>query len=66
VLARAGVPPVAELAALGVSRVSVGGAFAFAAIAGVVAAARELQDHGTYGFASRSAAGSRAARKAFG
>lgn len=66
VLARPGMPPVAELAALGVSRVSVGGAFAFAAIAGVVTAARELRERGTYGFAAEAAAGARAARQAFG
>jgi 2-methylisocitrate lyase-like PEP mutase family enzyme len=65
VLARPGLPPVAELAALGVSRVSVGGAFAFAGIAEVVAAARELRDAGTYGYAERAAAGVRAARDAF-
>jgi 2-methylisocitrate lyase-like PEP mutase family enzyme len=65
VLARAGAPPVSELAALGVSRVSVGGAFAFAALDAVVEAARELRDQGTYGYAERSAAGARAAREAF-
>ncbi|MGI8506094.1 MAG: isocitrate lyase/PEP mutase family protein [Solirubrobacteraceae bacterium] len=66
VLARPGVPPVDELAALGVSRVSVGGAFAFAAISAVVQAARELREHGTYGFAAAAATGSSAAREAFG
>jgi 2-methylisocitrate lyase-like PEP mutase family enzyme len=43
-------PPVAELAEAGVARISVGGAFAYAALAAVVDAARELQDHGTYGY----------------
>jgi 2-methylisocitrate lyase-like PEP mutase family enzyme len=66
VLARPGVPPVSELAALGVSRISVGGAFAFAAIGAVVEAARELSEQGTYGFADRAAAGGRAARAAWG
>jgi 2-methylisocitrate lyase-like PEP mutase family enzyme len=66
VLARPGVPPVSELAALGVSRVSVGGAFAFAAIGAVVEAARELSEQGTYGFAEGAAAGVKAARAAFG
>jgi 2-methylisocitrate lyase-like PEP mutase family enzyme len=66
VLARPGVPSVSELAALGVSRVSVGGAFAFAAIGAVVEAALELSELGTYGFAERAAAGVRAARSAFG
>ncbi len=65
VLARPGLPPVSELAELGVSRVSVGGAFAFAALAAVVEAAEELQGPGTYGFSERTAAGARAARAAF-
>ena len=65
VLALPGVPSVAELAALGVSRVSVGGAFAFAALAGLVDAAVELRDGGTYSFLERSAEGSSAARAAF-
>jgi 2-methylisocitrate lyase-like PEP mutase family enzyme len=47
VLALAGRPPVEELKAAGVARVSVGGAFAFAALAGMVEAARELRDRGT-------------------
>jgi 2-methylisocitrate lyase-like PEP mutase family enzyme len=65
VLARTGLPPVSELAELGVSRVSVGGHFAFAAIAGLIAAATELRDEGTYGFAKASSAGARGAREAF-
>jgi 2-methylisocitrate lyase-like PEP mutase family enzyme len=65
VLAMAGVPPVGELAALGVCRVSVGGAFAFAALGAVVEAAKELRGQGTYGFVERARAGSRAARAAF-
>jgi 2-methylisocitrate lyase-like PEP mutase family enzyme len=65
VLARPGAPSVVELAELGVSRVSIGGAFAFAAIQAVVAAADELREQGTYGFATQAAAGARAARKAF-
>jgi 2-methylisocitrate lyase-like PEP mutase family enzyme len=56
-LARPGAPSVAELAALGVARVSVGGAFAYAAIDGLVTAARELMDEGTYGYAKASARG---------
>ena len=66
VLALEGVPPVAELAEAGVSRVSVGGAFAFAALGAVVSAAAELREQGTYGFRAGSAAGSAAARRAFG
>jgi len=66
VLARGGAPSVPELAELGVSRISVGGAFAFVAVDAVAEAARELREHGTYGFTQRSAAGARAARDAFG
>jgi 2-methylisocitrate lyase-like PEP mutase family enzyme len=66
VLARPGTPAVSELAAIGVSRISVGGAFAFAALGAVVEAARELLDLGTYGFLDLSARGSAAARGAFG
>ena len=65
VLARAHTPPVAELASLGVARVSVGGAFAFAALAAVCEAAVELRDRGTYAYTERSAQGARAAREAF-
>jgi 2-methylisocitrate lyase-like PEP mutase family enzyme len=50
VLALPGCPPVGELAELGVARVSVGGAFAFAALAALVGAATELRDQGTYGW----------------
>ena len=66
VLAWPGAPTVRELGELGVARVSVGGGFAYAAIAGAVEAARELRDEGTYGYIERSGAGARAARKAFG
>jgi 2-methylisocitrate lyase-like PEP mutase family enzyme len=65
VLVRPGSPTVAELAQLGVSRISVGGSFAFAAIDALVSAGRELRDAGTYGYAERSGAGARAAREAF-
>ena len=65
VLALAGCPPVSELAAIGVARVSVGGAFAFAALAAVVDAATELRDGGTYGYLDHSARGGQAARAAF-
>ncbi len=60
-----GSPPVAELAALGVSRISVGGSFAFAALGALVEAGEELQEHGTYGFLERSQKGIRLAREAF-
>lgn len=65
VLALTGAPPVAELARLGVSRISVGGGFAFAALAALVEAANELREAGTYTYLERTAAGSRAARAAF-
>ncbi len=66
VLAHAQAPPVAALAEAGVRRVSVGGALAFAALGAAAAAARELLDHGTYGFADGARAGLAAARAAFG
>jgi 2-methylisocitrate lyase-like PEP mutase family enzyme len=65
VLALAEAPPVAELAELGVARISVGGAFAFAALGALADAARELQTAGTYGFWRSAAAGRQAARAAF-
>jgi 2-methylisocitrate lyase-like PEP mutase family enzyme len=65
VLALADAPPVAELADLGVARISVGGAFAFAALGALVEAARELQDTGSYGFWRNAAIGRQAARAAF-
>jgi 2-methylisocitrate lyase-like PEP mutase family enzyme len=66
VLALSGAPPVADLAAAGVSRVSVGGAFAFAALGAVVEAATELRQSGTYGFWRHASAGRDAAGSAFG
>jgi 2-methylisocitrate lyase-like PEP mutase family enzyme len=48
VLATKGTPPVAELAALGVRRVSQGSGPARAALATTRRVARELKDHGTY------------------
>ena len=66
VLAVPGCPPVAELASAGVARVSVGGAFAFAAYGALLEAATELRDAGTYGYRERSAVGGRAVGEAFG
>ena len=66
VLARPGLPPVPELAAAGVRRISVGGGFAFAALGAVVAAAKELQGPGTYSFWDGAKAGAAAAQRAFG
>jgi 2-methylisocitrate lyase-like PEP mutase family enzyme len=65
VLARPGAPTVSELAAVGVSRVSVGGAFAFAAVGALVEAGRELSERGTYGFSERARLGLEAVRAAF-
>jgi len=65
VLAVDGAPTVAELAEAGVSRISVGGSFAFAALGALVSAATELREQGTYGFRAGSAAGAAAARRAF-
>jgi 2-methylisocitrate lyase-like PEP mutase family enzyme len=65
VLALRDAPPVAELAELGVARVSVGGAFAFAALGALVEAGREFLDAGTYGFWPRAAAGRGVVGEAF-
>jgi 2-methylisocitrate lyase-like PEP mutase family enzyme len=65
VLALPGAPTVAELAELGVARISVGGAFAYAAFGAVVEASRELRESGTYGFWSLAGPGGKAARAAF-
>jgi 2-methylisocitrate lyase-like PEP mutase family enzyme len=43
---------VEELAAVGVKRISVGGAFARAALGAFVRAAREVKDEGTFTFAA--------------
>jgi 2-methylisocitrate lyase-like PEP mutase family enzyme len=64
VLAFAGAPSVAELAEAGVSRVSVGGAFAYAALGALADAATELRDKGTYGYLANSAAGRKAIQDA--
>ncbi|HKA04487.1 MAG TPA: isocitrate lyase/phosphoenolpyruvate mutase family protein [Acidimicrobiales bacterium] len=64
VLALPTAPPVADLAAAGVRRISVGGAFAYTALGAVVAAANELRDHGTYGFWATAGPGASAARAA--
>jgi 2-methylisocitrate lyase-like PEP mutase family enzyme len=66
VLALPNAPTVAELAAAGVARISVGGAFAFAALGAVVEASRELREQGTYGFWKWAGAGASGARSAFG
>ena len=65
VLTVPGAPPVSELAAVGVARISTGGALAMAAIDAVARAASELLDDGTYGFLDSARAGSALARRAF-
>jgi 2-methylisocitrate lyase-like PEP mutase family enzyme len=65
VLAMPGCPSVAELASLGVARISVGGAFAYAALAGMISAANELKDEGTYGYWEQVAGARATIRDAF-
>lgn len=65
VLALAAAPPVPDLAAAGVKRVSVGAGFAWAAFAAVAEAAAELRDRGGYSYWARAAAGRAAAQAAF-
>ena len=43
--------PVAELASMGVRRISVGSSLSRAALAGFISAAREMKEHGTFKFA---------------
>ncbi|HEY2280292.1 MAG TPA: isocitrate lyase/phosphoenolpyruvate mutase family protein [Streptosporangiaceae bacterium] len=66
VLTMAGTPEVAELAAAGVGRISVGGAFAFVAFGALADAARELRDQGSYGFLAGARGGRGAVQAAFG
>lgn len=66
VLVRPGSPSVDELAELGIKRISVGGALAFAAYAAVFEAASELRDQGTFGYLDGAAVGVSATRAAFG
>jgi 2-methylisocitrate lyase-like PEP mutase family enzyme len=65
VLALPGTPSIAELAEIGVRRVSVGGAFSLVAIGAVAEAARELLDQGTYGYWKVAGAGGTVARDAY-
>jgi 2-methylisocitrate lyase-like PEP mutase family enzyme len=65
VLAWTGLPQVSELAAAGVSRVSVGGWFAFSALGALVEAATELRERGTYGYIDAARGGAAAAARAF-
>lgn len=65
VLAFPGSPSVAALASVGVARISVGGAFAYAAYGALLEAATELRDLGTYGYWATAGPGAGAARSAF-
>ncbi len=58
-------PSVAELTEIGVRRISVGGSFAWAAMAGLVEAARELREAGTTEFFAAVALGRNAVGSAF-
>ena len=66
VLPTAATASVAELAAIGVRRISVGGSLYAVANAAVVAAATELRERGTFGYRSTVPDGIAAARAAFG
>lgn len=61
-----GTPTVAEMAEVGVARVSVGGGFAYTALGGLVDAANELRTHGTAGYWDQADKGRTAVRDAFG
>lgn len=65
VLVKPTTPSVEELAAVGVKRISVGGAFAFIAYGAAAAAAREWLEQGTYAFTDPAAEGAKLARRAF-
>ncbi|HEX4490363.1 MAG TPA: isocitrate lyase/phosphoenolpyruvate mutase family protein [Acidimicrobiia bacterium] len=65
VIAVPGAPTIAELGALGVGRVSVGGTFAAVAAGAVAQAARELLEQGTYGFGALANEGRTVMRAAF-
>src|SRR5258708_7196688 len=65
VLAVRGAPTVAELADLGVARISVGGAFAYAALGALAEAARELRTAGTYGYLRGAGIGRQVSDTAF-
>jgi 2-methylisocitrate lyase-like PEP mutase family enzyme len=65
VLALPGGPDVAGLAELGVRRISVGGAFAYAAVAALAEAARGVIEQGTFTYWDQTAAGRAVAKTAF-
>jgi 2-methylisocitrate lyase-like PEP mutase family enzyme len=65
VLVLPGLATVAELARIGVARISVGGSFSQVALAALSRAGRELLDQGTYGFLDLAAEGRGQATAAF-
>jgi 2-methylisocitrate lyase-like PEP mutase family enzyme len=65
VLAWTGLPAVSELAAAGVSRISVGGWFAYSALAALIEAATELRERGTHSYIDAARGGASAAARAF-
>ncbi len=65
VVTRPNLPSVAQLAELGVRRISVGQAFAYRAYGAAVEAAHELLQDGTYGFMELAGIGVSAGRAAF-
>ncbi len=64
VLVMPGLATVAELAQIGVARISVGGSFHHLAMAALARAGRELLDDGTYGFLSLATEGRQQAAEA--
>jgi 2-methylisocitrate lyase-like PEP mutase family enzyme len=66
VLVKPTTPSVAELAELGVKRISVGGALAFLAYGTAAEAAREWLEDGTHGFSPRAGEVGKVVRTAFG
>lgn len=66
VLVLPGMPSVLELGQAHVSRISVGGAFAFTAYGAAAAAGSELLEKGTYGYWETAANGVKATHEAFG
>jgi 2-methylisocitrate lyase-like PEP mutase family enzyme len=66
VVARPGCPPVVELGALGVRRVSVGSWFALAALGAGIEAATEFRDRGTFGYLDGAGIGASSLRSTFG
>jgi 2-methylisocitrate lyase-like PEP mutase family enzyme len=65
VLVLPGAPTVAELGAIGVARISIGGAFSNVAINALATAGREFLERGTYDFWTEALGGMQVAREAY-